>query len=78
MMRAFTAIIAIFSQIAGGLEPPLEFAERSTPNHDAWRWRSEKRPPSSGEQNKNYVASLIPCGRDETHTVLEALSRVWT
>jgi hypothetical protein len=28
-MRAFTAIIAIFSQIAGELEPPLEFAERS-------------------------------------------------
>jgi hypothetical protein len=28
-MRAFIAIIAISSQIAGELEPPLEFAERS-------------------------------------------------
>jgi hypothetical protein len=29
MMRAFIAIIPISSQIAGELEPPLEFAERS-------------------------------------------------
>jgi hypothetical protein len=28
-MRAFIATIAISSQIAGELEPPLEFAERS-------------------------------------------------